>query len=189
MRWVMKEDSGFTIIELLIIVAIMAVVTALAVPALGQFILNRSINSQANTFSNMLTFARSEAIKRNSRVSVCKSANGATCTAPGDWAQGFIVFVDPVNQGVVDAGEAVLRVVGRVHDSLTMVGVPQGPAGPGTVSDVVTYRSDGLSAQSGRWTVCSNTGNSNFAVRINMALGSGRITIDRSSNNQWCLNP
>ena len=187
MRWVMKADSGFTIVELLIIIAVMAVLTSLAVPALGQFILNRSINSQANTFSSILTFARSEAIKRNASVSVCKSANGNTCNPQGNWAQGFIVFVDPVNQGVVDAGEVVLRVVGRVHDSLTMAGVPaQGPAGLGTVSDVVTYRSDGLSAQSGRWTVCSNVANSNFAVRINMELGSGRIGIERSSNNLWC---
>lgn len=186
----MRTRTGFTVIELMVTIAVTAALLVLVVPAFGQFVLNRSITSQANSFATMLAFARSEAVKRNSTVSMCKSANGVTCRPQGNWAQGFIVFVDSMTAGtlgVVDPGEQVLRVVGQVHDSLSLGGVPtQGPAGPGTVSHVVTFRSDGLSNQTGRWTVCSNVADSDFAIRIVMQAGSGRAEMTKSFNNQWC---
>lgn len=184
----MRSQSGFTIVELMIGLAVTAVLLVAIVPTFGQFILNRSVSSQANSFASMLSFARSEAIKRNSTVSMCKSANGTTCTAQGNWAQGFIVFIDSSTTGtlgVVDAGEDVLRVVGRIHDDIALNGVPiQGAAGPGTVSHLITFRSDGLTNQLGRWTVC--TDDTDLAIRISMTAGSGRADVAKAFNSNWC---
>jgi type IV fimbrial biogenesis protein FimT len=56
-------------------------------------------------------YARSEAIKRTNRVTICPSVTGTSCTGTGGlWKNGWIVFVDEDGDGAVDAGDVVLRV-------------------------------------------------------------------------------
>jgi type IV fimbrial biogenesis protein FimT len=56
-------------------------------------------------------YARSEAIKRTNRVTICASSNGTSCTGAGAlWKNGWLVFVDENGNGTVDAGDVVLRV-------------------------------------------------------------------------------
>ncbi len=67
-------------------------------------------------------FTRSEAVKRNARVTICKNSDNATCIATGTWAQGLIVFVDASTAGTEDAGDTVLRVHPALTGSSTFVG-------------------------------------------------------------------
>lgn len=102
---------GFTLIELLVAVGLMAVLMALAVPGLSQFLAKRSVESVASAIATDYRFARSEAIKRSSDVTICTSTDGTSCvSAAGSWHTGWIVFADPNKNGSVDAGEDVLRV-------------------------------------------------------------------------------
>lgn len=88
----MRQASGFTLFELLITVAIAGIVAGLAIPSFNTMIRNNSSISVSNEFSDSLGYARSEAIKRANRVSVCASKAGTACD--GEWKQGYIVFVD-----------------------------------------------------------------------------------------------
>jgi type IV fimbrial biogenesis protein FimT len=72
---------------------------ALAVPGMDDASLNGKLRSQASAFLSTLHLARSEAIKRNARVAVCKSSDGDICTETGGWDQGWIVFHDRNNDG------------------------------------------------------------------------------------------
>ena len=90
----MKKHLGFTIIELMITIAVIGIGLAIGVPAMNQFVLDNRLVSQINTLNSSLALARSEAVKQNETTVVCVSADGATCTAGANWNEGWIVFVD-----------------------------------------------------------------------------------------------
>ncbi len=90
----MNEQRGFTILELMAIVAITATLVTLGVPNLQTLIFNNRITSQLNLFSSSLALARSEAVKVNQRVVVCPSTNGTTCDTTEDFDTGWLVFID-----------------------------------------------------------------------------------------------
>lgn len=80
--------SGFTLVELMVVVAVLAVLQTLAAPAFSGLVSSMRLSTAANSLFSSLLLARSEAIKRNSRAVVCKSATGYACTTSGGWEQG-----------------------------------------------------------------------------------------------------
>lgn len=107
------NQSGFTIVELIIVVIVAAVLAGIAVPNLSEFIKNNARATRVNTMVTALNFGRNQAVTRNTRVSVCKSAGFANCDggAQGHWFhQGWIVFTDTGVRGTVDGTDQVLRI-------------------------------------------------------------------------------
>ena len=101
---VIRRILGFTLVELMVTVAVVAILMAIAVPNMRSVIQNTRISNQINELTSDLNFVRSEAIKRGtdttvSSVTVCKSDNPTaatpTCntTALG-WDMGRIIFID-----------------------------------------------------------------------------------------------
>jgi type IV fimbrial biogenesis protein FimT len=87
-----KRYQGFTLIELMVTLAVLAIVLGIAVPSFQKQIINNKSLTMGDEFAQALNFARSEAVKTKKRVSICASSDGATCT--GNWSEGFIVFQD-----------------------------------------------------------------------------------------------
>lgn len=105
-----SHSNGYTILELMLAVAIVAIVAGFAVPSfLSTVRANRTVTIN-NELVSALTLARSEAIKRGNRVTVCPTADQTTCLAGGTWESGWMVFEDPAGAGTVDSGEDILRV-------------------------------------------------------------------------------
>jgi type IV fimbrial biogenesis protein FimT len=90
----MRKITGFTLIELMVTLAVAAIALGIAIPSFNQTMRNNSSNALGNEFSTALNYARSEAIKRAKRVSICASSNGTSCLAANNWKQGWLVFVD-----------------------------------------------------------------------------------------------
>lgn len=114
------KQSGFTLLEMMFTVALLATIVGIGVPNLRLFVQNSRMVSAANDILTDFNLARSEAVKRRVPVTLCKSQDLATCDA-NDAAGPFrswIVFVDDADPGVVaandgngavDTGEAILR--------------------------------------------------------------------------------
>lgn len=84
--------GGFTVVELMVAVAVLAVLLALAVPNFNDASLSARLNGFANSLVASAQVARSEAIKRNRDITLCRSANGTSCAASGGWEQGWIIL-------------------------------------------------------------------------------------------------
>jgi type IV fimbrial biogenesis protein FimT len=99
---------GFTLIELMVTIGILAVLLTIAIPSFTSTIINYRLTSISNTFVASAQLARSEAIKRNGKVTMCKSADGLTCTTAGGWEQGWILYQDVNNNGAINSPDDVI---------------------------------------------------------------------------------
>ena len=100
------KSRGFNLLELMITVGVATIIVALAPPSFNTVLQSVRLKSQMYDFNGALDFARSEAVKRGTWVTVCASAAQAACGPNGtQWESGWIVFVDPNNNHVVDVGE------------------------------------------------------------------------------------
>jgi type IV fimbrial biogenesis protein FimT len=110
-----NASAGYTMTELVIVMAIVAILAAIGVPSFKYVTASNRIASEINGLLGDMQFARSEAVKQGQSVTVCASADGATCTgspAGSAWQHGWIVFLDANFNKQVDvaAGEQVIRV-------------------------------------------------------------------------------
>lgn len=101
--------EGVTAIELLVVMAIAAILLAVAVPSFVGITQGNRLAAEINAFSGDVQFARTEAVKEGLPVSICASTNGTSCLGVNTWNKGWIVFSDPNGNQTVDAGDTVLR--------------------------------------------------------------------------------
>lgn len=85
--------AGFTLVELVITIAVVAILVALATPSFTSVINSNRLTAQANNLVADLQLARSEAVRRNRTVRVCRTPDGAVCAAAaGDWDAWLVVI-------------------------------------------------------------------------------------------------
>lgn len=104
----MKKNSGFTLLELVITVALVSIVMAIAIPSMTTFTQNDRLTTNINTLIGHLAYARSEAVKRSQQVSICVSSDTTSCTGV-NWQDGWIVYIDADGSNTFSAGEEILR--------------------------------------------------------------------------------
>lgn len=108
-----RPQRGVTLIELMITVAIVAILASLAAPSFRDSIVRNRLSSTITDVMTAINFARSESIKRGRTVTLCRSSNGTGCAADGGWEIGWIAFLDNDADGTVDVGppaDTVLKV-------------------------------------------------------------------------------
>lgn len=95
----MRMQSAFTLIELLIVIAIATILLSTAAPSFQAIMQNARMSAILNEFNGMLALARSTAMTRGESVVICKSSNLHTCVTSGGWEQGWFIFTDPDGNG------------------------------------------------------------------------------------------
>jgi len=106
----MKTQSGFTLIELMVTLAVGIIILAVGVPAFMNMMSSNQAAGYANDLVGAIRLARSEAVKRAASVTICASNADQTGCSGNDWNNGWIVFSDDNGDGAYDAGEEIFRV-------------------------------------------------------------------------------
>ncbi|MFT4886004.1 MAG: type IV fimbrial biogenesis protein FimT [Pseudohongiellaceae bacterium] len=164
-----RIDGGFSLIELLVVMAILSILLAVSLPNFRDMIESNSTNSQAKLFLTTLNLARSEAIKRGGNVAICASDDGADCDE-NSWEEGWIVFFDANGDangvtGSIDANDILIR----VFDSVGSTNVTT------FTVDLFEYNSLGFSATGGTQTLLICPASENAANARSIVIGpSGR---------------
>lgn len=104
-----SPQGGFSVIELMITVAIAAVLLALAVPNFRDALSRTRVAGTADELQSALSLARAEALKLKSPVTLCARATDSTCATGTSWANGFLLFQDPNGNGIPESTERMLR--------------------------------------------------------------------------------
>ncbi len=169
----MKNERGFTLVELMITLVIASIVLTMAVPGMRGLVQNNRITGQVNEMVTAFNLARIEAIRRGSSVSVCASTDQATCSLANNWATGWIVFAD--NNA---AGNPAVSQLIRAWDQL-----PGNPAVSDTSAGGATYvryQSNGTTGVANplvfTHTIPGCSGMQQRSIRITSAGRAGGVT-------------
>lgn len=109
-----QHMQGFTIIELMVVVTVMAILMGLAAPAFNNTIRDNRVVTASNGYAAAIATARAEAVKRGRMVSVCPSADGQACGT--DWSAGWMVYLE--KETVVAGGAPDVDMILAVGDAL-----------------------------------------------------------------------
>jgi len=99
-----KNNSGFTLIEIMVTVAIVGIFASIALPSFSRLIESNRISTATNELVSNLLLTKSEALKRRNSVTLCPSSNQTSCNANKDYSTGWIVFLDCGTIGEMNAG-------------------------------------------------------------------------------------
>jgi len=167
----MKTQTGFTLVELMVTLAVFGILAIAAVPAFHGYVTSNRLITETNSMVGTLNYARNEAITHRATVSVCRSEDGATCaTSAGAWNVGWIVFLNADNDSPaqVDTGETILRVYGIFNDPMLA---------STNLANFITYNANGYSNAQGTFVLC-DTDNTTSSARTLSVSRSGRVSPD-----------
>ena len=162
-RGLPRRGTGFSLIELMVVVAVVAILAVVAYPSLTSVINSNRLSSNANELVASLQFARSEAIRRNARVSVCGSSNGTTCD--GTWTN-WITILDS-------------------DDSRVAIGAVRSPVQITADQNEITYRPNGF-ATAAAITVCIPTASPPENRRVVSVTVAGRVATAAANGGGIC---
>lgn len=169
--------NGWTLIEMLVVLAVVGLLGSLATSTMAAIRESARLGALANDVFGTLRLARSEAIKRNTRVTACKSASGMDCAGEGAWHQGWIVFEDRDADGLVDPDEAVIQRVTAMVDGFRL-------SGNSMVGSYVSYTPTGRTRtlsgafQAGTLTLCRASAEP-VQARALVINHAGRVRVER----------
>ena len=110
-----RHKQGFTLIELMVSIAVVAILSAIALPSMNTFLVNMRVDNEISQIHRLVLTARNSAINMEQNVILCPLI-GNVCTA-GQWDNELSVFIDINNNGSFEAGvDTLLKVKSEISD-------------------------------------------------------------------------
>jgi type IV fimbrial biogenesis protein FimT len=113
-----RRISGFTLVELAVAMAVLAILVAVAFPNFLETLRSNRVATTSNELIASLSLARSEAVRGTRGAGLCSSSDGQACG--GEWNDGWIVWQDVNGNGAFDAGTDRVVKVAQAHPSLAI---------------------------------------------------------------------
>ncbi|RDS84749.1 prepilin-type N-terminal cleavage/methylation domain-containing protein [Dyella monticola] len=197
MRKHRRATAGFTLIEMMVVVIIMAVILAYAVPGYKSLVTQYRMSDELNQIAADVALARSEAIKEGMDVTICPSADPTAavttttpaCSASSEWNTGWIIFTDSANNQTFGAGDVMLRVHNGFSGTDTLVSTVNGGTTPAL--NAMTFNRMGGTGSFGTDATQTNQGdltlndatNDTSMIRCLVLLESGLIQVHSPQTN------
>ena len=143
------HQQGYTLLELLTSLTIVGILMSISMGAMG-IIHSTQTTILTNDFVRVLHLARSEAIRRHNRITICQSSNGSQCTKEDRWENGWIMFSDLNRDRFLDENEDVLQVHEPLAPGYTLTWRPSGRN-----RDSISFTPDGGTNKVGTFSICS----------------------------------
>lgn len=159
--------SGFTLIELLITLTLVGIIAGIAVPSFRDIIVSNSVSSSRDEFFTVLSYARSEAVKSGTSVTICKSNNATSCDDGLSWDDGWLVFVDRDQDGILDNDDRIVRNLAGLEGAVTM--------SHGDSDNLITFNSRGLSLRGDGLITFKHPSDSKYDKTVDLGV-TGRAT-------------
>lgn len=173
-----RSIKGFTILELMITVVVMALVLAIGAPSFIDFIADQRIRVAASDFMGDISFARAEALKTSRRVIMAHATVAGACGAQGpignSWNQGWCIYVDNDGSGTFTGGDQVLKIHNGFSSGRVLICAKDGS---GTAiadfANTIVFRPDGRVVRN----LATVGGSDGFTISDDM--GDGRNLNDK----------
>lgn len=169
-------NQGFTLYELLVSLAVLAILVGAAVPAFGTYIAKSRQTVEINALFHAVHRARKASIMRRKVVSICPTADGRQCGSIADWSTGWLLFenTDADSPPRVDAGEPVLA----AHPVDAAIAIDANRRG-------FTLRATVKRATNGTLIVCDRTGRAAPRALVVSYTGRPRIARERTDGTPY----
>lgn len=170
-----QKCLGFSLIELFVALAVMAIVLSISLPPLAAMMHDMRVSKATNALHGAIVFTRAEAVRRAARVTLCTSRDRLSCANDAGWHVGWIVFVDGNGNAQREADEPLLRVGVGSGDGVAM-------SGNAPVARYLSYTNTGSAhlvsgaLQFGTITVCARSQGRRIIISA-----AGRARVERVS--------
>jgi len=155
-----RIQQGFTLIEMMVVISILGILLAIAMPSFSEALLSSKLRSYANNLVASVHLARSEAIKRNAVVTLCASSNGTSCS--GDWKNGWVIL---------SAGAAVIQTQQAVDVNYKITGT----------NTTLSFQPTGVGATQDAITICRESPTAGSQERVVTISATGRPSVTKTS--------
>jgi len=186
-----KTSDGFTLIEVMVTVAVASILLSIAIPSFSKMIERNRISSATNEFMAALMLTRSEAVTRTIPTSICVSDTGTACNdALNNYAEGWVIFSDCNSDGKFDAVTSCDFDGDGSNDKDTIINVHHGfdklrIGGSGSAADKFTYGISGRPAVIPLPNFKIGRDNTTIKKKITIAL-TGRVKVCSTTDNGTC---
>lgn len=168
--YVMKRSCGFTLVELLISMAILLILVSVVGPNVREIVVRNRIVGQVNELAGLIQVARATAINERINVVVCPTIDQVNCS--DDWNDNKIAFIDADGNEIKGSNEDI--VAGTQTTSST--DILTGPSSP------IKFYSTGITASPATLLLCPNSGEDTFARSLTISL-QGRVKLSQDNDN------
>lgn len=170
-----KNLHAFTLVEMMITVAVAAILIAVAAPNFIRTIESNTILSITDELSSSLRLSREEALRQGLPVTICASSNQSTCG--GTWNDGWIVFVDKNSNANLENGEEIIAVTQQVAQNYPVTLLSP-------ITSAMRFNSQGFAPEKGTFRVCNPSANNTMARGVIIhASGGARHAADTNDDS------